>query len=83
MLPKHVCADNGDNNVNDDDDDDDVNNGKDTRGELASQLNIWDEEEGLCVRSGHCYQCLCGNSDLWKDPSILPILHVHLDSDRS
>ena len=47
MLPKHICADNGDNNVNDDDDDD---NGKDTRGELASQLNIWDEEEGLCVR---------------------------------
>ena len=50
MLTKHVCADNGDNNVNDD-----VDNGKDTRGELASQLNIWDEEEGLCVRSGQCY----------------------------
>ena len=50
MLPKHVCADNGDNNVNDDDDDADADDGKDTRGELASQLNIWDEEEGLCVR---------------------------------
>merc|ERR1719278_2049568 len=24
---------------------------EDTRGELASQLNIWDEEEGLCIRS--------------------------------
>jgi len=24
---------------------------EDTRGELASQLNIWDEEEGVCVRS--------------------------------
>ena len=25
----------------------------------------------------------CGNCDLWKDPSILHILHVHLDSDQS
>merc|ERR1719295_97002 len=24
---------------------------EDTRGELANQLNIWDEEEGLCIRS--------------------------------
>ena len=53
MLPKLVRADNS---VNDDDHN--VDNGKDTRGELASQLNIWDEEEGLCVRSGHCYQCI-------------------------